>query len=256
MQLPWNLHIGSVVLSSHLLFEILAFLAGFRYYLYHRKSQGDAISDDKRLSIIIAAVLGAWLGSRFLAILEHGALIHGFRDLMVLLVSSKTVVGGLLGGLIGVEIARKMIGEKRSSGDLFTYPLILGMIIGRMGCFLSGVNDATHGLPSNLPWAMDLGDGLTRHPTALYEMIFLLGLAFFLRLVDGKYELENGFRFKLFMTAYLAWRLWVDSLKPSEPMLFSLSAIQLACVLGLCYYRKAPFILFKTVLMSGRKASV
>jgi hypothetical protein len=39
-----------------------------------------------------------------------------------------------------------------------------------------GVYEETYGLPSSLPWAMDLGDGIQRHPVALYEIIFLIAL--------------------------------------------------------------------------------
>jgi len=236
-----------------MIFEILAYLIGFRIYLHHRKKKGDAISDDKRLSIILGAIVGAWLGSRILAMLEHLDLIHGPRDFFLHIIASKTIVGGLLGGLIGVEIARKIIGEKQSSGDLFTYPLILAIAIGRIGCFLSGMNDATHGSPSNLPWAMNLGDGFNRHPTALYEIIFLLAVALTLHLLERRYIFERGFRFKMFMTLYLIWRLWIDSLKPSEPLTLTLSAIQLACVLGLCYYGKVPLKFLRAVRPSIRQ---
>ena len=54
-------------------------------------------------------------------------------------------MGGLFGGLLGVELVKKMIGEKQSSGDLFTLPIILGIIIGRLGCFLTGIKEFTFG---------------------------------------------------------------------------------------------------------------
>ena len=54
-------------------------------------------------------------------------------------------MGGLFGGLLGVELAKKIIGEKQSSGDLFVFPIILGIFIGRIGCFLSGINEFTYG---------------------------------------------------------------------------------------------------------------
>lgn len=76
--------------------------------------------------------------------------------------STTTVVGGLLGGLVGVELSKKIIGVRTSSGDLFSYPLILGMMIGRVGC-LGGLEDNTYGEATTLPWGMDLGDGVMRH---------------------------------------------------------------------------------------------
>ncbi len=51
---------------------------------------------------------------------------------MIYFFASKTIVGGLLGGILGVEIAKKLVGIKHSSGDLFCFPIILGIMIGRI----------------------------------------------------------------------------------------------------------------------------
>lgn len=72
------------------------------------------------------------------------------------------------------SLQKKMIGEKKSSGDLFVYPMLLALIIGRIGCFSMGVYEETYGIKTDLPWAMNLGDGIPRHPVTLYEIIFLL----------------------------------------------------------------------------------
>ena len=57
------------------------------------------------------------------------------------------------------------------------FPLLLGMALGRVGCHLAGLTDGTYGTATTLPWALDLGDGVARHPTNLYEIGFLLLLA-------------------------------------------------------------------------------
>jgi phosphatidylglycerol:prolipoprotein diacylglycerol transferase len=57
----------------------------------------------------------------------------------------KTVAGGSLGGLFGVEVVKNIIGEKQKSGDLFTYPIILALIIGRIGCFTTAIYEQTYG---------------------------------------------------------------------------------------------------------------
>ena len=36
-------------------------------------------------------------------------------------------MGGLFGGLIGVETSKKIINENQSSGDLFTFPIVVGI---------------------------------------------------------------------------------------------------------------------------------
>src|SRR5258708_36630797 len=63
--------------------------------------------------------------------------------------------------------------RRRSTGDLCVYPLIFGQCVGRIGCFLTGLDDHTHGNFTSLPWGVNFGDG-PRHPTQLYEILFLL----------------------------------------------------------------------------------
>jgi prolipoprotein diacylglyceryltransferase len=146
--------------------------------------------------------------------------------------TGKTVVGGLLGGLIAVEVVKKFAGITRSTGDLFVYPAITAMVIGRIGCFLTGPLDRTAGLPTTLPWGVAIADGVKRHPVALYEIAFLLALVPIVRLAR-----REGDRFRLFLSSYLLFRLLVDFLKPEPPRnLAGLSAIQWACVAGLAYY--------------------
>lgn len=238
MEFPLIFKIGAFSISAHLIFELLAFSLGFRYFLWLRKRQEDRISDINRLWVLVGATAGALLGSRLLGALEDPQLFFSGSAGWMYYYQSKTIVGGLLGGLIGVESIKKGVGEERSSGDLFVFPLILAMIIGRIGCFTSGVAEPTYGLPSELPWAMDLGDGIYRHPTALYEIVFLLLLWGFLAFLLRQFSLVSGAYFKLFMTAYLAYRLGVEFIRPGVSVLFGLNMLQLACLAGLIYYRQ------------------
>ena len=82
---------------------------------------------------------------------------------------------------------------------------------------------------------MDFGDGIARHPTQLYEIVFLAGLAAVLTRMTPRRE---GDVFKAFMVAYLAFRLAIDVLKPDIRLALGLSAIQWACVAGLLYYSR------------------
>ncbi len=154
-----------------------------------------------------------------------------------------------MGGLIGVEVIKKIIGEKQSSGDLFTYPLILAIIIGRTGCFLAGIEDHTFGNETKLPWGIDFGDGVLRHPTNLYEIVFLIFLWFSLVLIEKKIKLKSGSRFKLFMVAYLLFRFFIEFIKPDYFFTFGLGMIQLTCLAGMVYYYKV--ILFPKQLLNG-----
>ncbi|MEI6221897.1 MAG: prolipoprotein diacylglyceryl transferase family protein [bacterium] len=232
---PINLTLGAIVIPAHPIFEILAFFVGIRYYLHLKSKQGDRLEGINRLWVILGAMIGSLFGSRLLGTLNDPVQFFSPPNPLYFL-EARTIVGGLLGGMIGVEVMKWCVKEKQSSGDLFVFPLVVAIGIGRIGCFLTGVSDATSGLPSSLPWAFPQGDGIPRHPTALYEIIFLIGLFFLLNYLQGTIKLKSGGLFKLFMVFYLLFRLCIDFIKPANPLVESFSSIQVACILGLLYY--------------------
>lgn len=243
MKLPFEPVIFGIHINIHLILEYLAFFLAFRYYVYLQKQNLDTIPKINKLSIILGAMIGAFIGSRIFAILENPFMPTNFSSLISFL-NSKTIMGGLFGGLLGVEIAKKIIGEKQSSGDLFVFPIILGIFIGRIGCFLSGTNEFTYGKETSFFLGMNLGDGIPRHPIALYELIFLFFLFIFLQKQKTK-KLKAGLLFQYFMIAYFTFRLCIEFLKPNVFFICGLSTIQLLCLLCLLYYHKTILILFK-----------
>lgn len=223
---PWKVH-------PHFALEAAAYALGLGIYLSRRRRE--RLTDSHNHAVIAGAIMGAAIGSKLLAWAVDPAFLWAHRADPAAWLGGKTVVGGLLGGLIGVEWAKKSSGISVSTGDDLAVPICLGMAVGRIGCFLTGLSDNTEGLPSSLPWAVDFGDGIPRHPAALYEMAFLLALAGPMIMIRRRHPRE-GDVFRLFMTAYLGFRLFVDFGKPYPRWLLGLGAIQAACILGLLYY--------------------
>ncbi len=115
--------VAGFVIPVHTILEIAAFALGFRYFLRLRTRQGDTIAEQARILIFVAASIGALLGARWLGMLENPrALTHG--NLFAAL-ASKTIVGGLRGGFIAVEAAKRALGVRRSSGDRMVKPILL-----------------------------------------------------------------------------------------------------------------------------------
>ncbi len=239
MEIPITFEFSGTEFNVHFIFETLAFLIGFRFYVWLRRSQKDSINSENRLWIILGAALGALIGSRLLGALENPQLLMSVSWLSIY--KSKTIMGGLLGGLIAVESTKKILGVKQSSGDLFVFPLILGISIGRIGCFLTGVIEPTFGIPTTFFMGMDLGDGLLRHPTALYEILFLILLGIGLTWTQHRLNLKNGSLFKIFMVCYFLFRFNLEFIKPHYYEWLSLTSIQWACLLCFVYYYKVFF---------------
>lgn len=220
----------------HVLFEYGAYTAGMQLFVLARKRQADVYSTEQRIHIFLGAAVGALVGSHLLGMLERPDLMTSVVGALQLFIGQKTIVGGLLGGLIGVEIAKKQKGYTSSSGDLMVFPLIIAMIIGRIGCHLGGIEDGTYGTATTLPWGYDLGDGIVRHPTNLYEIVYLVVLGLLLWLSSRWRTLPDGRLFQVFMTGYLVFRFSVEFIKPSYWVVAGCSSIQLACLGGLLYY--------------------
>ena len=216
---------------AHLVFELLGYVTGFVFLMRERRLYGDTVDSENRAWLIFAALVGALFGARLLALLEHSNEIGS--DVPILFLGGKTIVGGLLGGTFGIEIAKKTLGITVRTGDVYVTPLIISMAIGRIGCFLTGLPDATYGYHTDLPWGVDFGDG-PRHPTQLYGILALGAIWAFLE----KWETPIiGERFQTFMVLYLIWRIVVDSIKDTTPVEWiGLTPIQWACVLGLVWF--------------------
>jgi phosphatidylglycerol:prolipoprotein diacylglycerol transferase len=238
MTFPAYLHLGPLALHPHWIFESLAYTAGYYLYRRLRRQRGDVIDSRVRWWVTLAAIVGGFAGSRILSAFEDPLfLTHHWLEPRLLL-GGKTIVGGLVGGLIAVESVKRLLGIRIATGDLLALPLVVGIAIGRIGCFLSGLEDQSYGIPTALPWGVDLGDGIARHPTQLYEILVLAVLAVVLIARTGM-NATAGDRFKLFMVVYLGFRLLVEFIKPVV-RLGGLSAIQWVCLALVAYY--APHV--------------
>ena len=218
----------------HPLFETLAYATAFAIFRRSKARRGDILDEPQRWTILAAAAVGALVGSRALGLAEQWPMVQeawrtGKMWALMFSPGGKTIVGGLLGGWLAVEIAKKVSGIERRTGDLFALPLCVGIAVGRVGCLLAGLTDDTYGKPTALPWAVNLGDGIGRHPVQVYEILFLTLLGF---VISTKAVLPEGARFRIFLGGYLVWRVVIDFLKP-QPLIGGMNLIQWCCLEGI-----------------------
>ncbi len=239
MTFPVQINVFGFHPHIHAVMEVLAYLCGFQFYLYLRRRQTDRVPIEHNMWLFVGCLAGAFLGSKILAI---GESFHEYRDQghnLAVFIGGKNIVGGLAGGWIGVEIAKRIRGVRRNTGDIYVFPLIVGMSIGRIGCFLTGLDDHTFGIATRLPWGVNFGDGIRRHPTQLYDIVFLVSLGVCLRMYQRTREnrgapMVEGMLFRTFMLAYFCWRFAVDFIKPHDPrdLWLGISCIQWTSLIG------------------------
>lgn len=220
-------------MTIHLLTDYLSIFVGMQLYFFLNKKS--SIHSDKKIWYILGALVGALLGSRLLAALEDPYLFLHPPTWLYYYVN-KTIIGGIAGGIFGIEIAKKLLRIKTNTGDQVVVPLMVAIIIGRIGCQLTGVLDGTVGVPCDYLWCFKQGDEFNRHPIPLYEIVeILILLPFFYHYIKIK-KWKEGFVFRLFIIIYFGSRFFFEFLKEIHPIVFGFSAIQLTCLIVVIYY--------------------
>jgi hypothetical protein len=176
------------------------------------------------VTLSIGALIGAWaLGSA-----------NSMRALAA--APSHSIAGALAGGVVTVEIWKHFHGVRASTGGALVLPICVGIIIGRLGCLFSGLPDFTYGIPAGVPWAVDLGDGVGRHPVQLYESFSMLAfLAVYLRARIERLDWAWHHAFHAMIIFYAGQRFAWEFLKPYPSVVGPLNLFHFL-MLGLVAY--------------------
>jgi phosphatidylglycerol---prolipoprotein diacylglyceryl transferase len=210
----------------HSIFDILAAVSALCATAFcHRWRLAAAASRIERAGVgyVLALISGAAVGG------------FGLGSLNMFLsgtpMVARSIVGALAGAILAIELFKWLRGIAGSTGLIFVPAFATSVVVGRWGCYLSGLEDETHGTPSTLPWAVDFGDGVARHPVQLYEsfsmLVFLIATLLLLRFRNGWF-MRSGFH--ALVLFYAAQRFAWEFLKPYGVVAGPLNLFHLVCV--------------------------
>jgi prolipoprotein diacylglyceryl transferase len=174
------------------------------------------------------------LGGRFFHVITHpNDYFYQGADLLApfrIWEGGLAIYGALLFGALGAYIGARKSGIKFTSYlDAVAPGILLAQAIGRWGNYF---NNELFGLPTELPWGLEISssnpaypaglpEGVLFHPTFLYESIWsLFGVALLLA-ADKKFNLRWGRMIGLYFIYYSIGRVWVEAIRidPSEIVL-------------------------------------
>ena len=216
----------------HLIFDLLAYVVGTLLAVKVFKSKTQLIENENvRYAYYTTVIVGAFFGAFIVGSINTYISVNSESFII-----GKSILGAIMGGIIAVEAFKKVMNIKGSTGAYFVPSLALGIAIGRVGCFLSGLDDYTYGIETTFVLGYDFGDGLLRHPVQLYEsftmflfFLYVLYIYFKNRLYFEKYI------FYQFILLYAIQRFVWEFLKPYETIFLNLNIFQFFC-LGLVLY--------------------
>ena len=225
LHIPTNPHL-------HLLFDVLAWAAAallaHRLYRWRLRDLSARIAGQTGRAYVLALVAGA----------VAGAWGFGSWNTALTLVPhpSHSIAGALAGAIVAVELYKAGRGIRGSTGVIWVGPIALGIAVGRLGCLFAGLSDETFGIPTGLPWGVELGDGIARHPVQLYESLSMLAfLAVYLVALARRARWTEDRAFYLFILFYAAQRFVWEFLKPYPRLLGPLDLFQLLAAVMILY---------------------
>ena len=207
------------------------------------------------LDILLWAVVLGIIGARLYHVFTHpsdyfypGANLF---NVFAIWEGGNAIFGSLIGGAVGIWIACRISGLRFwSVADALAPALLLAQAIGRLGNYF---NQELFGLPTNLPWGLQidsgnkaipvgLPDNTLFQPLFLYEIIWnLVGVAVILFL-ERKFRLQWGKTLAVYLIWYGLGRSYLESIRidPSEFSFLGIPsnvwAAYLAIVLGIVIF--------------------
>ena len=184
----------------------------------------------------VAASLGATFGAYAFGSLNLW--VSGITGL------ARSVEGGLAGGIASIEWLKARAGIRGSTGVRLAVPLAASIAVGRVGCFFAGLSDQTYGTATMLPWGVDFGDGVRRHPVQLYESAVMVAFVVaFLMLWRRRHPLAIVHGFYFFVGVYAVQRFVWEFFKPYGTIVGPFNTFHLLSAALIVYASLAPLYL-------------
>lgn len=214
MPVLFGLPTYSIMISLGIGLGILYIVLANRKLKHHT---GDSIR------IVTAGLLFGVFGSKIPLLFENPSLETFFY--------AKSIVGGLIAGMIGIMITKRLLHIKLKLGNVIAPAVAIGMVFGRLGCYFAG---CCYGIETHTSWGIDFGDGLLRYPTQLFEVAFHLVAFIILHYFRDRVK-TPGILFKIYMIAYFSFRFLIEFIRVNPTVAYGLSIYQILSALALVY---------------------
>ena len=216
-------------LPTHDVFVGLGVLAAVAVFVAEARRRDQ--TDERIAYVVLGALVGGAVFMRLGTWLQHLDLRQNASLTEQWLYGNRSILGGLFGAWLGVHVAKRLVGYRPRTGDLFAPAVALGMAIGRIGCYLT----EAPGRPTGLPWGVHAPSttphcpgcltGQAMHPSFIYEIVFQL-TAFAALLWLRNRITKPGELFIIYVASYAVFRFFVEFTRANETVWLNLTRPQ------------------------------
>lgn len=186
--------------------------------IWYRKSKDSSAL----LLVYLGALGGGFAGAKIAYLLAEGWLDWPQADRWLRWATGKSVLGGLLGAYAGVEVTKYFAGHKSSTGDAFAVIVPVGILLGRVGCYLNG---CCLGVPVAGVFAARDVAGMPRWPAPAVEGAFQIVMLIIILLLQHRGLLRDRLFF-LYLIAYGLFRFFHEFMRATPKLIIGLSGYQ------------------------------
>ena len=221
-------YLGPLSINFYGIFFALGIIVAI--ILAKREAKKRNISFDIIEELSIYLIFGIIIGARsfYLLFFWPENVQISFLDIFAVWNGGMAFFGGFIGAVFtGYIFCKKHNLDYFKFLDLFTIPIIVGHIFGRIGGYLIG-NHPGKIVSSDYIFAIFL-EGAYRHPVELYDLIGLIIILGIILLIKNKYKLKKGILFAIYVLLYGFQRLFViDNFRTitTDPRYFGFTASQ------------------------------
>jgi prolipoprotein diacylglyceryl transferase len=218
-------HLGPVPLRAYALFIILGVFVAVSIGQRRWAARGGAPGEIADLAAV--AVPAGIVGARIYHVVTSPAkYLKDPIEVLYVWHGGLGIWGGVLGGfLAGWVWSRRRGWDVASLADALAPALPVAQAIGRLGNYF---NQELFGRPTKLPWGLTISPNnpdaipgaIAYHPTFLYELLWDLGVAALVVLLDRRFQLRRGRAFAVYVMAYTAGRAWIEALRIDDAQHF------------------------------------
>lgn len=220
---------------THGFFVGLGVLVAALVFVAEARRRGQ--TDERILYVVLGALIGGAIFMRLGTWLQHVDLRQNASLVEQWVHGNRSILGGLVGAWLGVHVAKKIVGYRVRTGDLFAPAVALGMAVGRVGCLLTELpgtpTGTAYGVSLDAAAAERLGvqPGMNLHPSFVYEIVFHLA-AFAVLWFWLRHRLTApGETLTFYLAGYGVFRFFVEYVRGNEVVWEGLTRPQLFLLL-------------------------